>query len=625
MSAYTITISLDSRNSFRNEESKKLIASLSKPESIFQALPNHTPAPISKRRDTLLNRKKRDYRFGPIRIDWIDFEEMSAGSPVQKEKSKDWNTSVAVFEPSSSQTAGTTNLPEGIVHIFKESPHVHASSETKASTSKPSSSTLSFPQALPQGQSYGENSNIVAVLAVPAWMTPSDFLAFVAPAADTMKHLRLVRDVSPNRTMVIIQFKQHHDAVVFIEEFNGHPFNSIEPEICNVVRVSSVKVEEDDPITLTVTRTANSSHASGSYELPTCPVCLDRMDATVTGLVTVPCSHTFHCTCLSKWGDSRCPVCRYSQLALSSTSVSPSGESVYEPPPSGVTSCSDCDSRINLWICLICGNIGCGRQGRAHAKSHYELTTHLYAMELETQRVWDYAGDNYVHRLIQNKADGKLVELPPAAGIETGNANGRRQGPGEDDNLKAEKMEIMAMQYSQILQRAMDDQRATYEEQSSELKRKLEDTQRKLEILSNDFDSKMEAAQEVYVNKLKESEDQRSELEKDKVKAERKVEKLTELSRKLHDDLKTEKAITEGLMKNMDSMKKKIELADNEKKELSSKVSDLEDQMRDVMFFLEAREKIEKGGEVIGEAAGGSIVVQTPPTPRSVKKKKKGG
>lgn len=32
-------------------------------------------------------------------------------------------------------------------------------------------------------------------------------------------------------------------------------------------------------------------------------------------------------------------------------------------------------------------------------------------MELETKKVWDYAGDNYVHRLIQSKTDGKLVEL----------------------------------------------------------------------------------------------------------------------------------------------------------------------------------------------------------------------
>jgi len=27
-------------------------------------------------------------------------------------------------------------------------------------------------------------------------------------------------------------------------------------------------------------------------------------------------------------------------------------------------------------------------------------------------QVWDYVGDNYVHRLIQSKTDGKLVEVP---------------------------------------------------------------------------------------------------------------------------------------------------------------------------------------------------------------------
>lgn len=139
------------------------------------------------------------------------------------------DTSVAVFEPATSQTSGTANLPEGIVHIFKESPHAHPlTSTTKASTSKSSGISPSFAPSSSQGQSYGEKQTIVAVLAVPPWMTPSDFLAFVAPAADTMKHLRLVRDVSPNRTMVIIQFKDHHDAVVFIEEFNGRPFNSVE-------------------------------------------------------------------------------------------------------------------------------------------------------------------------------------------------------------------------------------------------------------------------------------------------------------------------------------------------------------------------------------------------------------
>ena len=42
---------------------------------------------------------------------------------------------------------------------------------------------------------------------------------------------------------------------------------------------------------------------------------------------------------------------------------------------------------------------------------HFELTQHTYTMDLKRQHVWDYVGDNYVHRLIQNKGDGKLIEL----------------------------------------------------------------------------------------------------------------------------------------------------------------------------------------------------------------------
>lgn len=43
---------------------------------------------------------------------------------------------------------------------------------------------------------------------------------------------------------------------------------------------------------------------------------------------------------------------------------------------------------------------------------HWQESQHCYSLDLETQRVWDYVGDGYVHRLIQSKTDGKLVELP---------------------------------------------------------------------------------------------------------------------------------------------------------------------------------------------------------------------
>lgn len=65
----------------------------------------------------------------------------------------------------------------------------------------------------------------------------------------------------------------------------------------------SVEVDSDDNALQGIARLGDSE--SDVYELPTCPVCLERMDSAVTGLVTVPCSHTFHCSCLSKWGDSR--------------------------------------------------------------------------------------------------------------------------------------------------------------------------------------------------------------------------------------------------------------------------------------------------------------------------------
>ena len=63
---------------------------------------------------------------------------------------------------------------------------------------------------------------------------------------------------------------------------------------------------------------------------------------------------------------------------------------------------------LNNLFDLIAGHIH--RYKGGHAIEHWKETQHCYSLELETQKVWDYAGDNYVHRLIQSKTDGKLVE-----------------------------------------------------------------------------------------------------------------------------------------------------------------------------------------------------------------------
>ena len=79
------------------------------------------------------------------------------------------------------------------------------------------------------------------------------------------------------------------------------------------------------------------------------------------------------------------------------------------------------------------------------------------------------------------------------------------------------------------------------------------------------------------------------------------------------------------MLKNLAAAKERAEKAEQEKDALKAKVGELEDQVRDIMFFVEARDKIEAGEGVVAEAAGGSLEVSSPSVPngRSRKKKKK--
>ncbi|KAG6841633.1 hypothetical protein C0991_009058 [Blastosporella zonata] len=59
-------------------------------------------------------------------------------------------------------------------------------------------------------------------------------------------------------------------------------------------------------------------------------------------------------------------------------------------PPSGLAQCTLCDLRENLWLCLTCGSLGCGRQqfggvgGNGHGLKHFEVTGHPVSVKLGT-------------------------------------------------------------------------------------------------------------------------------------------------------------------------------------------------------------------------------------------------
>ena len=233
--------------------------------------------------------------------------------------------------------------------------------------------------------------------------------------------------------------------------------------------------------------------------------------------------------------------------------------------------------------------------------------------------MWDYAGDGYVHRLIQNKADGKLVELPSAATSSAagGGREGSGMGPGPSDTLTAEKIEAIGIEYSYLLTSQLDSQRSFYEDRVSE----LEATVGKLKELVTRFSTEAEEAKKREAEEAKrrrvEEEAKIAELEKDKDKAEKKAERLVALSRRLDKELKEERAFGEGLMQNLQNLKERVEASEQQKREFQVRIEELQDQVKDVMFYLEAQSKIANEGS---ELAGGSIEVRPNPKKKNPKK-----
>ncbi|XP_038059947.1 BRCA1-associated protein-like [Patiria miniata] len=413
-------------------------------------------------------------------------------------------------------------------------------------------------------------SEMLCMLAVPAVMTCHDLLQLAAPLSQGIQLMRVIRDTTPNQYMVLIKFKQQKDADEFYAEFNGKPYNSIESSVCYLVYVSRVEcMKASEGATLPV---------PGLTELPTCHICLERMDESVDGILTILCNHSFHGNCLDKWGDTSCPVCRYCQTP----------EAVEDHK------CFTCGAQESLWICLICGHVGCGRYSNRHSYSHFEETQHTYAMQLGNQRVWDYAGDNYVHRLVQSKGDGKPIEWD-------------RQ---DTETAHTEKLDSLQLEYSYLLTSQLESQRIYFEEQMARIEQDALNRMSEVEARSRKTVEERDKMEQCLQTAVKE-----------KAGLERKCSQLNSRLNKISAELKEEKEMNRCLRDNQQLWQNKV--ADLEKKytedskQQQGEINELKEQLRDLMFYLDAQQKIgstsedtrqeiQDGQIVIGEAAASS-------------------
>ncbi|OAQ96238.1 hypothetical protein LLEC1_02794, partial [Akanthomyces lecanii] len=293
--------------------------------SVFDDLPAHEPVRSDNTKVSTTRKHTktapRDWRFGCVSIETLDPIEAMAVAEAEASSSVDGAAAAPSLGPSffgpGTATKATcvrlnthhTNLGWGVVHFYRDE------HESTASRLADAEHELSRTEVVDED----EDCSTLCIPAVPAYMTPGDLWGFIGERwRDDISHCRTVMTSKTNRYLVLLKFRHGKVAREWKKMFDGTVFNTMEPQVCHVVFVKSI-IFETPARNMAHEPIASSSSAAVSnslrpfpppmpdlVELPTCPVCLELMDET-SGIMTIPCSHVFHCTCLQNWKGGGCP------------------------------------------------------------------------------------------------------------------------------------------------------------------------------------------------------------------------------------------------------------------------------------------------------------------------------
>ncbi|XP_041994867.1 BRAP2 RING ZnF UBP domain-containing protein 1-like [Salvia splendens] len=429
----------------------------------------------------------------------------------------------------------------GVPHLFRQLPSGSAPPITIANVSA--------------------RTTLVFVVAVPNYLSVDDFLLFCGKEVPHFKEILFLRnDAMEDRYSVLIKLEDRMSADGFYCSYNGKRFKPTEVEVCHIYFAQSVEYTDSAEI-------ANIPPLDYT-ELPSCPVCLERLDPDTSGIQSTLCDHSFHCSCVSKWTYLSCTVCRLCQQQD-------------ERP-----ACAICGTFENLWICLICGLLGCGRYEQGHASEHWSDKHHHFSLDLEKQQIWDYVGDKYVHRLNHSKAGVKSVAVnSQCTSVEECGTCGYSEDEGLAGALFSSKIEGILDEYNHLLAMQLDEQRQQYEKLLAEAK------------------SGKESSIKTAVDKA---------IFSKTLELEYKWEKYAEEQRAvstMNQELVKKQVLLQNTYK---------EIEEREKSRLKSKdehILDLQEQIRDLKVFLEAQKMVTSTGD--SDSLKGGTLLPVEPNPSS--------
>ncbi|XP_004287288.1 PREDICTED: BRCA1-associated protein [Fragaria vesca subsp. vesca] len=390
---------------------------------------------------------------------FLRIHSVDTNHPVSLEDAEFTTISAAKSPAAAAQSSPRFSERRGIAHLFRR--------RRGTSSSLPSHGAA--------------ESSLLFVVAVPNYLSFNDFIRFCESRLDHVAELVFIRnDAIEDRYSVVIRLMNELKADEFYGSFNGKKYSPGEAEVCHILFLTSVDYTDSAQI-------AGTPPEEKCTELPSCPVCLERLDADSSGIATTLCDHSFPCPCISKWTYLSCQVCRLCQQQDNNPA------------------CSVCGIMENPWVCVICGFVGCGRYNEGkHAVRHYEDTKHCYSLDLNSQQIWDYVGDAYVHRLNQSKIDGKLgTDVNSHCRALGGDCESCEcsEDSGISGALYSSKVETIVDEYNRLLASQLETQRQYYENLLMEAKSKTENSmseavEKAINLKIQDIQSKLEKSRE---------------------------------------------------------------------------------------------------------------------------------
>jgi len=284
-----------------------------------------------------------------------------------------------------------------------------------------------------------------------------------------------------------------------LEITNGESLASNKTTVLKILPIASIQFTSRQDPKEGVEEEKSPEPESLPLVLPSCPVCLHRIDPTTLGLprprVDQVCStycsppdfdwvnSQYKPNChrqafLEPWSPpAKCKVCLVVKKYWNQNGY----HQRHNSDEANELFCGGCGMHKTLWVCLTCGFVGCGRYTNKHSVDHFQKTNHPLSLELATLRIWDYTHGEYggfAHRVDLLDCPSSPILCHPWISCSQGfdahasvaAASAQQSGHAETEKKFPKKATIIGEEYEVLLQSALEDQAQYYEGEITRLR-----------------------------------------------------------------------------------------------------------------------------------------------------------